>query len=189
MLAMNMYVNQNQGWAPNMYRAADPPNSVHYTRWYHKDYLGQYMGNRATYDQQKNTTDSIYCAALRRVSTGSNDTIGIGYNMRSGSQISLDSGSGLVRFTSIRRSTKVIIFVDAGPDNRWEKFYYNDPGGTATGSNATGMVTYRHGRSAVVSFADSHAEVFQVKDPNGTGQNEGLHAAFLDKSVTYKAIN
>src|SRR5882757_1001431 len=93
MLAMNMYVNQNKGWAPNQTRKADAPNAVHSTLWFHKDYLGQFVGNRATYDQQRNTTDSIYCAGVSRISTTSNLTLGIGYNIRFGSQIALWDGT------------------------------------------------------------------------------------------------
>jgi prepilin-type N-terminal cleavage/methylation domain-containing protein/prepilin-type processing-associated H-X9-DG protein len=210
MQGFHMYVNENDGWGPqSSSREQIPPTHVDPTNlpfipWYSKLRMGKFVGNRsfsttALQDIPRVTaggasTPVLYCPD-RFARAGFSNNLGIGINVRQGARISRSDGgtNTQMKFTSIRRGSQVLILVDS-QSTSWEKFYYDDTGGTSTGSGNTGMVNYRHGRSTVVSFADGHVETIEIDtDPNigngNTGFQQGLHAAFLNKHIHFRWNN
>ncbi|HEV7298789.1 MAG TPA: type II secretion system protein [Tepidisphaeraceae bacterium] len=193
MQAMQLYVNEFKGWAPVDGRNVYPEESTvasHQVHWYHRQYLGKYLGNRATYNQRDNTGGAYYCPAYVRDQNRPN--LGIGYNMRRGNGISRTWTGWMERykqkFTSIRQPANVIIFADVTNGNQWERFYNGEPGHTNTPG---GTVNYRHGVNTVVAFADGHVETFAVANKSRTTNaainiNEGLDRAHNLKQVSYR---
>jgi prepilin-type N-terminal cleavage/methylation domain-containing protein/prepilin-type processing-associated H-X9-DG protein len=198
-----MYANANKGYAPPASTTTQIGSNMTATiPWFSKFLMGKYVGNRShssTAQQDmppliagSSTSAAMYCSD-RFGQVGYSNNLGIGVNVRSGARIfRSDGGSNTqVKFSSVRRSSNVLVFVDSA-SNSWEKLYYDEPWpANSLGSGTTGMVMYRHGRSTVASFADGHAEPFMNNaDPNltagNTGFQRGLHRAWLDKAVTHK---
>jgi len=193
MQAVLAYAPQNRGYAPiDTYQdmKLNPPAGA-WVRWASWQVLGKYIGNRAAYSGRGNTTNIIYCPAYDRRSLGNTDDYGIGIATRNGSLIAHSQfpGSPQVKFTTIRTPSKVLFFVDTWSGFVWEKFYYNEMSPyNALGSGTTGMVAYRHGNSAVVSFADGHVDAFVNSKPDALyyGQDTGLHQAFVENMVSHR---
>jgi len=193
MLGIFMYVNAFKGYAPldtYLDKALPPVGVGSNVRWINQQMLGQFIGNDALYSGKFNTTNIIYCTAYdghdkdnKKINT---DDTGIGLVMRSGSRICHNQGVAVLKFTKIHSPGKFIVLADIWSGYLWEKYYENEPNPfNALGSGMTGVVSYRHGDSTVVSFADGHVETYQnplMKSPYGF--NTGLHGAFLSKSVT-----
>jgi prepilin-type processing-associated H-X9-DG protein len=115
--------------------------------------------------------------------------LGYGVNIRSGACIFQSSGGVYKKLALVRSPSTVIMLADVQSGIQWEKYYYNEPGHNATGSNTSGMVAYRHGNNTVVTFVDGHSEAFKNSKPNETitGKNTGLHAASLSGEVSARS--
>lgn len=192
MQAVAQYANMFDGYGPPA--EFNDGASGRWIIWPNRELLGQFIGNK-TYSKEEDDRGGVWvCPSYNRPSRRS-DNVGIGIIKRNGSLIARSEGSTPTtrqqKFTRIRNTTRVIMFVDVYSGSGWEKFYYNDPGSTSMGNNTTGMVSYRHRNSTVVSFADGHAESFQSNSPtlqaeSTTGFNVGLHGAFLANQVFCK---
>lgn len=117
-----------------------------------------------------------------------NSDLGYGVNTAKSAKV---MGNKLVQ---IRWPAKVILLVDVKAGITWEKYDRPDTSDTTDASTDSSMVMYRHGlgKNAVVTFADGHSEVFTNTNPDmgaNYGKNSGLHAAFLNKSVSHRAEN
>jgi len=201
-----MYVNENGGKAPPGYTnepTAPPVPAGSYFPWYSKLFMGKYAGNRSYsstalqdvpgFAAGAATAQILYCPTqFAQTKFSYQSGLGIGCNFRSGALIfrkELISGvwTQQMKWSSIRRSSSVLAFVDVYSGFQWQEFYYNEGGDM--GGNQIGMVIYRHGINTVASFCDGHAETFTrtkgTDYPLGTGYgaNTGLHAAYLSKSI------
>jgi prepilin-type N-terminal cleavage/methylation domain-containing protein/prepilin-type processing-associated H-X9-DG protein len=197
MIAMSVYRNDFRNYGP-------PHGEKRYINssnfWFHYDLLGQYLGNRAKREGHENTTEVIYCPEFDRKGHPLFATadIGIGINMRLGSRLFREIGSDPPRlpFDALQSPSRYITFADTFHNYRWEKYFYNQPGSTNAGSRFAGQVYYRHGGSAVVSFADGHSTTFSdtrrelvadpVVGPVYIGESTGLHEAYLNGEVDHK---
>lgn len=192
MNALFMYVDANNGWGPpSALLVNDGP--IDWTCWTSNRFLGQYVNNRNDRKDSAASTTEINCPLYQGSSCGDN---GIGINVHNGNNWFRSQG-GMSKFTARQRpANQIITFVDVYNGSGWEKFYFDDKGSNSAGGLATAMVAYRHGNDTVASFADGHAETFTGTVPNTdsttatvipTYMYSGLHAAYLDKSITYKA--
>lgn len=189
MLGLISYVQDNKGYGPPTSQqffnpSGTPPPPSYWVRWYDERFVGKYISNRKDMSDSEPTTEVIYCPAY--IKTPSKDNIGIGLNIRNGAKLFRETPR--VKYTSIRRSTETLILADIQSGYRWEKFYYDEPSpADATGVQAHGMIAYRHGKNAVVSFADGHSEVFTQNNPDALGFKQGLHTAYLEGQVKFIA--
>jgi prepilin-type N-terminal cleavage/methylation domain-containing protein len=203
--AVMLYVNENGGKAPpaNTTQYNVPGHSGAFFPWYSKAFAGRYIGNRSYSSTQWQdaapvvaggaTTSALYCPSIYN-RAGFSTSLGIGCNVRNGARLFRSEGSLpnelQLKWANIRRSANVIAFVDTYTGAQWEKFYYNEPWpANSLGSNELGMVAYRHLRNTVASFCDGHAETFGATKygenmlTTDYGRNDGLHAAYKNKSV------
>ena len=194
-LALMQYVLENNGWAPPY--EAQNQDGVAWLLWTSKRYIGDYVGNH-TYNSKDSQIPArdlpsmagLSCPAFPASYTSTSMTYlgGIGLNMKASWFAPLWSTTKTKFSRSKNPSSNLLTFVDTADGGngvyRWEKYYFGDPGGTASGGGANGMVSYRHGLNAVASFADGHSEVFTTRSGSSTNQFAGLHAAALNKEIT-----
>jgi prepilin-type processing-associated H-X9-DG protein len=169
-------------------------------RWFNTPLLGRYLGNKTQHDDDDRTQSiyPFYCTAyagMREWSPttgygGSWQNTGIGYNNRSNARISRNDGSKRqVKWNLIDRPTQVIVFIDVVRGHGWEKYFYAEPQATAMGGTDQGLISYGHGGTAVVSFADGHATTY--RNNHGSKQNtengQGLHAEYLAQTIFHTA--
>jgi prepilin-type N-terminal cleavage/methylation domain-containing protein/prepilin-type processing-associated H-X9-DG protein len=186
-MALIQYVQEYKGWGPPVAEHVTTPTN-YWVRWQNRRFLGQYLGNRSEKSDSTPTTMVIFCPAYKQsITPYDDDNIGIGLNVRQGNRWFRDQGGRTKFQTAHRPSSEVLTFVDVASGYQWEKYYYSDPGGTATGSGKNGMVAYRHGNNTVASFADGHTEAFTNSKPNESvpGYQTGLHAAYLDRAISH----
>jgi prepilin-type N-terminal cleavage/methylation domain-containing protein/prepilin-type processing-associated H-X9-DG protein len=186
-----MYANEF-GYAPYFSYLDTQPNPDRWVSWRNEPMLGKFINNRSPNIERDDTTTVIYGPAYRTAKPGpteSRSNLGIGINRRNNALIARNqSPDRVVRYSKIRRPSQVLIFVDVYRGDGWEKFYYDEPWpANSMGPTDNGMMAYRHGKSAVVSFADGHAEVFTKKtnDPLDM-KDQGLHKAYLERQVFFK---
>ncbi|HAU37102.1 MAG TPA: hypothetical protein DCX07_05230 [Phycisphaerales bacterium] len=165
--------------------------------WYARRFVGLYINNT-----RENTTDNdslvSLCPAFRTKPGW--DQLGIGYNS------CWDSDLRKVPFSEVKRVSDTIILVDVTTNNvagqwdysasapngfrsyQWEQFYAFD-GSPRSNPRYTRWTVYRHDRTTVVSFADGHSQAYAstMEDADSTQENEGLHRAYVDGEVVYKA--
>jgi len=202
MMGMFLYVNDSRGWAPQYSVTNNAVSPAENYRWYNEPLIGKYIGNRQRKSDVSPTTAVIYCPEYLNshrsggsdpYSSANADNTGIGITVRAGAKLARNESPaipGLVQFTSVRISSRMIVLVDVYSGFRWEKFYYNEPGFSSTGGNLAGCVAYWHSNNTTVaSFADGHVEPFRAIGVNSDavyGFNKGLHAAWMAGDVFYK---
>jgi len=195
-----LYTMDNQGYGPlSAYNhGPDDFNSNpagYYVDWWCQSEIGQYIGIATRGQDYNPSTYSswgagvfdpkaafVYCPAY--YNHGVNSDLGYGVNVRQGARMFRSDGatSPQIKLTSVHGSTRAILLADVWSGDSWEKYYFNEPGANATGPNYSGLVAYRHGNSACVTFVDGHSEVFLNTLPNEAvpGYDTGLHAASDD---------
>jgi prepilin-type N-terminal cleavage/methylation domain-containing protein/prepilin-type processing-associated H-X9-DG protein len=203
--AVQMYANEHDGYGPIMSYQEKPPivPSVYNVRWFNTPLLGIYLGNKTQKDDDDPTTGPnfpFYCTAYAGDRVWSSSTgyggswqnTGIGYNNRTNNRISKTDPTTLkrqVKFNLIDRPTQVIVFIDVVSGHGWEKYYYGESAATTMGSTNQGLISYGHGGTSVVSFADGHATIY--RNNNGSQQNtefeQGLHAEYVAKLIFHTA--
>ncbi len=169
------------------------PEPLYYF-WYSKKFVGDYLGPQV--DQQYNNTLKVLtCSAINKPNW---QVLGIGYNDCWNTDIRR------VNFGDFIAPSQTIILSDSARNTvpgqwdyntagnlafRWAQFYIgDDPTGQRCNAKYTRWTDYRHGGAAPVSFADGHVKAYASPDnPDNIHYDEGLHAAFLDKEVRYKA--
>lgn len=182
-----------------------PGNPVHdasqpypgYYPWYANRYIGQYIGNTRMNTTDNNSRISI-CPGLRKSPNWAR--LGIGYNA------CYDTNIQKVRVPSFARPTDTIILVDCAINDvagqwdyqssvpngsaafMWQQFYQFDDSPRCD-RRYTRWTVYRHNRQTSVSFADGHVNSYtsQFEDGESDQYDQGLHKAFREGQVTYKA--
>lgn len=187
--------------------------------WFTYPILGRYLNskpvNAAGLDMPFYTTTRIFfCPAVAyQLGTGSKyfgSDFGIGYNASISNRlywkyantapygpITTPASAVPVKHSLIRLPTQTIILADTvqavasgNSGCRWTQFYVNQVPSSPT-DHAWMSTSYRHGRSAVVAFADGHVESFTSTyddSPADLSQmNQGLHLAYLAKQVKANA--
>lgn len=175
--------------------------------WYSGKYVGKYIGNQYGYrddglnsDATHNSSQISICPLFGSGTPGY-DGLGIGLNE------CWDNGFGwgTNKYSQIKRSDKTLLLIDVAADASgymaffFEQFYQGDVGDNPptqtrswVGSNR--VVAYRHGKQTIASFVDGHVEAFisEEADTPNTPNNQygqGLHAAYLDHYLKYKAAD
>lgn len=203
MTAFIQYTFDNNNRMPPQDCSDTQPVSGNYP-WYTNRYLGRYLNNTKIptaangYPSTCNNSWLLICPAL--LTSPNVEGLGIGINGAwNNGMLVTGPGSRSNVYTQIIRPADTIMFVDVMYDNSGYRAYImeqlyqgdtGDPGDTArswSGSNR--CVAYRHGKQTVVGFADGHAEAFvsQFEDSESNQKNQGLHKAFVEKIVKYKA--
>jgi prepilin-type N-terminal cleavage/methylation domain-containing protein/prepilin-type processing-associated H-X9-DG protein len=193
MTAMNLYVNENDGFMPAQYGTETYDSITGNWPWYSHRFLGRFLGSprgpRGSEASTLNLAISTICSELPRTSF---DRLGIGMNACWNNQMLVTSHSAThYKFTKIEEPARTLMFVDVQERDSgntsylFEQFYVGDANGRSwTGSKR--CVAYRHAKRTVVSFADGHAETFGVGNVQGTYANEGIHAALLSGQIKYR---
>jgi prepilin-type processing-associated H-X9-DG protein len=97
-------------------------------------------------------------------------------------------------YTQIVRPADTLMFVDVMYDSTGYQAYlmeqlYQTDANPRSWSGSKRCIAYRHGKQTVVSFADGHVEAFasQFDDWQSNQQNQGVHKAFTENRIKYKA--
>ena len=163
--------------------------------WYAHRFLGRYLGN-SKMTTSGNNSYAILCPSLSK-KPSNNERLGIGYNDCWDTNIRSVKTSGFVN------PAIIIVFADTSANNitgqwdynaaghlafRWAQFYKYDAAPRCA-AGYTRWTMYRHLRRTNVSFADGHVQSFASphSDNDSTQFGVGLHAAFQNKQVKYKA--
>ncbi len=192
LIAASTYAIENAGYGP----MAEQNISGVWYRWHHRRFLGDFVGNNAQQDGNANTTRVILCTEHRPNTTSNND-LGLGINYHNDARAfrnipTMTLPRPQLRFDVFRAApNKFICFADSaggGGGYRWEKYYFDQPGATATGAGSNGLVTYRHTNAAVVGFLDGHSAVYlnEAAAASVPGLDVGLHRAFLEGSISHR---
>jgi prepilin-type processing-associated H-X9-DG protein/prepilin-type N-terminal cleavage/methylation domain-containing protein len=183
--------------------------------WYTYPLVGRYLNskpvNSSGLDMPFYTTTRVFfCPAVAYQNAPNSKffgkDFGIGYNVRNGNRlfwrynaaapyapITTPASSIPLKQSLFRLPAQTIVLADSvqavavgNEAFRWNQFYVNQTPSLAT-DHAWMSTSYRHGRMAVVSFADGHVETFRSNQDDSAADfsqmNQGLHLAFLSKQV------